>query len=334
VIALILWVAQATPVEPVSIHADLHVDTPTQMLRRGVGLQSEQLEASLPRMRTGGTNVVVEVLWPPEKAEWETITEKLFSTIEVQDAGLEDVRLARTPAEARGAVAAGKLALLVSLEGAHGIDTSGIEGLRRLHARGLSLLGLTWSFSNRFAGSSGDGGGGLTPSGWELVVEANRLGVVLDVSHASDLTTMQVCGWSHAPVIASHSDVDAVRAHARNLSDEAIRCIAATGGVIGLNFHADFVGRNRDIAAVADHADHLRRIGGAGVVALGSDFDGLIKPVSGLPDASRVGALWEELARRGWTTDDIAAAQGANFMRAWERAVTVAAALRGEPTPP
>lgn len=319
-----------TPAPAADIRADLHLDTPTQLLRREVGLDADGLEAGLPELRAAGTNLAVEVLWPPRHAEWEAHTARLFDIVEREDRRLDGVEIVSSVAGARVAADRGQVGLLVALEGAHGLGNGGADALRALHARGLRMLGLTWSFSNRYAGSSGDGGGGLTAEGWWLLAEANRLGVVVDVSHASDAATLDTCGWSHAPVVASHSNTDAAHPHARNLSDAAVQCIARSGGVVGVNVHGDFVGGSRDVAAVADHFDALRRLGGAGVVALGSDYDGLIKPVTGLGQAGRLGALWDELRRRGWTDDELRGARGENFARAWEGAEQVGRALRGE----
>lgn len=304
--------ASATP-----IVADLHLDTPTQLVRRDVGLDGDGLEAGLAELRAGGVNLVVEVLWPPRAGDWEAHVDRLFTKMEAEDARLEGFTLVGTPAQARKVVAAGGIAGTVSLEGTHGIDRSGLDGLRRLAARGLSMVGLTWSFSNRFAGSSGDGGGGLTEAGRELVAEASRLGLLIDVSHASEATTLETCRLARSPVVASHSNTDAVRPHARNLSDAEIRCIAETGGVIGLNSHAPFVAATPSVAALADHADHLRAIGGLGVVALGSDFDGMITVTPGLPTAAAVPSLWAELARRGWTETELSLVKGENYLRAW-----------------
>ena len=299
------------------IQADLHLDTPTQLHRGNVGLDAPGLEAGISQLRAGGTNVAVMVVWPPRDAKWEAYTDALLSRMETEDRRLEDVTLARTPAEARAIAAAGGVAMLYALEGAHGIDTRGVEGLRALHARGLSMLGLTWSFSNRYAGSSGDGGGGLTIEGRALVAEARRLGVVIDLSHASKQTTLEVCAGSPVPVIASHSDAAAVRPHVRNLTDEEIACIAATGGVIGLNLHAPFLGTPADVKRAADHVEHLRKVGGIGVVALGSDYDGMITTPEGLATAADLGKIWEELRRRGWTTAELTQLRGENFLRAW-----------------
>lgn len=306
------------------VQADLHLDTPTQMVRRDVGLDGAGLESGLVQMRAGGTNLAVQVLWPPREGDWAGQVDRLFTKVEEEDARLDEVTLVRSPAAARAVVDGGRIALVVSLEGAHGIDATGVAGLDRLHTRGLSLLGLTWSFSNRFAGSSGDGGGGLTADGRALVAEANRLGVLLDVSHASRATTLDTCAASVAPVIASHSDAAAVHAAARNLTDAEITCIARTGGVIGLNFHSSFVGSPAGVARVADHADHLRAVGGVGVVALGSDYDGLITPPPDLKDASKLPALWAELRRRGWSESDLLLVRGENFLRAWAAGRSIA----------
>jgi membrane dipeptidase len=324
-------IAPTPPAEIVAARVDLHVDTPTQMVRRNVGLDDPALESGLDDMRAGGTNVVVEVLWPPREpanpAAWAAQVERLFSKVEAEDKRLDGVAMARTPTEARAILAAHQIAMLVAIEGAHGIEAGGVASLAGLHARGLSLIGLTWTFSNQFAGSSGDApagasaGTGLTADGRALVAAANALGVVIDVSHASDATTMEACALSSAPVIASHSDADGVRAHARNLSDDAIRCIAQKGGVIGLNFHAPFVGQPANVAKVADHADYLKKLGGAGVVALGSDYDGLITTPAGLTDAGDLESLWDELRRRGWSESDVRGAQGENFMRAWQTVI-------------
>jgi membrane dipeptidase len=266
------------------------------------------------------------VLWPPREANWGAHVESLLSIVEREDARLDAVTLVRSPEEARRVADAGGIGMIYALEGAHGIDTTGIEGLRALHARGLALLGLTWSFSNRFAGSSGDGGGGLTADGRALVDEAQRLGVLIDLSHASKATTLDVCRASSAPVVASHSDAAGVRAHARNLTDEEIGCIAATGGVVGLNLHSTFLGSPADVKKAADHVEYVRKVGGIGAVALGSDFDGLIKAPADLQTAADLGRIWDELRRRGWTDAELRAVRGENFLRAWAVARSLASA--------
>lgn len=322
VLPLLAALAGATPVQ-----ADLHLDTPTQLHRRGVGLDGPGLEGGLRALQAGGTNLAVMVLWPPRAEGGPAHVRTLWERMEAEDARLAAVRRVESPAEARAVAEAGGVAMIYAVEGAHGLEP-GPDGLREAWARGVSMVGLTWSFSNAYAGSSGDGGGGLTEAGRALVAEAQRVGVMIDVSHASPDATRETCALARAPIVASHSNARAVTAHVRNLGDDEIRCIAATGGVIGVNVHGPFVGPSADVARVADHLDHLRAIGGAGVVALGSDWDGIIQPARGLADASGVPVLIEELRRRGWTETEIAGFRGENFLRAWQAALD--AADRGE----
>ena len=308
------------------MQADLHLDTPSQVYLKPVPLDSEQaLEAGIPRLRAGGTNLAVMVLWPGGRGvDHRPRMFALLDRMESEIARLDDVVLVRTPAEARNAAASGRIGILFALEGTHGLGTDWRADLHELHRRGLGMVGLTWSTSNRFAGSSGDAGGGLTPDGRALVAEARRLGMLLDVSHASDVTTAEICTGASVPVVASHSNARAVHAHPRNLSDALIRCIAGSGGVIGLNFHGPFVAGSADAAALARHARHLRSVGGAGVLALGSDHDGWIQPPADLSDSSALPVLWTSMSDAGLSSAEVHAARGENFLRAWQAALDAA----------
>ena len=305
----------------VAMQADLHLDTLTGCYTKGLTLDAASgLEASLPLLRAGGTNVAVFALWPPRNVNHPARVDALLDLYEREDARLDGLALAHSADEARDIVGAGRVAAVISLEGAHGLAEDWRADLDQLYGRGLRMLGLTWSFSNRFAGSSSDGGGGLTEEGRALVTRAQELGVLVDVSHASRRTTLDVCAVSKAPVVASHSDAHALAGRERNLSDEEIRCIAATGGVIGLNLHATFLGGTQDLAQAVRQLTYLRDVGGDGVVALGSDYDGLIHTPTGLPDAGTLPRLWAALRTQGWDDAQIAGVRGENFMRAWSAA--------------
>lgn len=322
---LLTLITAAAFAQSPEIQVDLHLDSPTQMFTKGLHLDAATgLEAGLPQLKAGGSNVVVEVLWPPRKTDHRKRAFDLLALMEREIARSADVELALEPADARRIAGDGRVAVLLSMEGAHGLGNGDDwrDVFAQMYDRGLRLLGVTWSFSNRFAGSSSDGGAGLTAEGKELVRLAREKRVVLDVSHASQETTMEICRNSEVPVIASHSNCKQLKPHLRNLSDDEIRCIASTGGVIGLNFHASFVGDRSNpatVSRVADHAVHMAKVGGHGVVALGSDFDGYIRKPVGLEDASKVPALWAELKLRGWTDEQIRGVKGENFMRVWER---------------
>lgn len=304
-----------------TMQADLHLDTLTQLYARSVPLDAKTgLEAGLTQLQAGGTNVAVFALWPPRNVAHRERVMSLLAKFEAEDQRIDGITLARSPAEARAIASSGRVAALLSLEGSHGLGDDWQPTLRELAGRGLAMVGLTWSFSNRFAGSSGDAGGGLTEDGRALVALSRQLGLLLDVSHASKQSTLEICQGSPVPVVASHSSAYAITANARNLSDEEIRCIAATGGVIGLNLHAPFLGSGADIARAVTHIEHLASVGGDGVLALGSDFDGYIKVPRGLESAAALGALWEALRARGWSEARINGLRGENFLRAWEGA--------------
>ena len=304
------------------IQADLHLDTPTQFHRKGLALDAPTgLEGGLAQLKEGGTNLAVEVLWPPRGMDPRAHVYGLMERLQIEDQRLDEIVLVKSPQRANREIQSGRIAMLIAIEGAHGLGEQNWEAtLDDLHRQGLSILGLAWSFSNQFAGSSGDGGGGLTALGRSLVASARKMGILLDVSHASKQTVMETCEGSPVPVIASHSNAQGIHDHPRNLSNEEILCIAETGGVIGLNFHRPFLGGSQDINQVVAHANHIAALAGHQSLALGSDFDGLIQPAHGLPTSAQLGSLWSALRSSGWTRAQIDGLQGENFFRAWSAA--------------
>ena len=211
------------------------------------------------------------------------------------------LRLCRTADEIEAASGAGAVAAVMHLEGAEAIGPDLAE-LHVLHAAGLRSLGPVWSRPNafgfgapfRFPGDPDDGPG-LTDRGRALVGECNRLGILVDLSHLNAAGARDVAAVSDAPLVATHSCVHAISPAARNLTDDQLRMIAGTGGLVGLNYAVGFLrpdGRRTSdtpLEIVIRHLDHLLGILGEGGVALGSDFDGALVPrdigdASGLPN--------------------------------------------------
>lgn len=152
---------------------------------------------------------------------------------------------------------------------------------------------------------------GLTEKGREFVVEMERLGMIPDVSHLSDAGFYDVLETTKKPFVASHSDARAVCPWARNMADDMIRRLSERGGVMGLNYCADFLEEVPEgeknpgtIAAVVRHAEHIAKIGGIEVLGLGSDFDG-IDTHEELPGAQSMEKLWEALRRAGFSEDSL-----------------------------
>lgn len=187
---------------------------------------------------------------------------------------------------------------IFSVEGAEGIDCD-INFLPQAYADGVRAINLSWNYDNALCGAAMDGATGLTDAGRAFVREMERLGIYADVSHMSDTAFWDLIEMAQKPVIASHSNSRRLCPYARNLTDKMFLAIAKTGGCVGLNFCADFVGGGRDVDALVDHAEHFLALGGEKHLGIGSDFDGC-HTVDGLNDLHAIGVLYNAMLRRNW----------------------------------
>ena len=148
----------------------------------------------------------------------------------------------------------------------------------------------------------------------------NRLGIMIDVSHASDATFADVLNESRMPFIASHSSCRALCRHKRNLTDAQIKALAEKGGVVQICIYDDFLADdgNADVRTIADHIDHVVETAGVDYVGIGSDLDG----GGGVPGCNAANELINitcELIRRGYTDGDLKKIWGGNFLRVMEQ---------------
>ena len=157
------------------------------------------------------------------------------------------MRVARTAAEVRANAAAGILSALIGVEGGHvlgpGDPATQLDRLRALADRGARYMTLTWSNGNDIGGSSGDDSDvrGLTPFGRDVIVQMNRLGVIVDISHVSDPTFWDAIRTTRKPVLASHSSSRALTNVPRNMTDAMLKAVAQNGGAACVNFGASFL---------------------------------------------------------------------------------------------
>ncbi|MEX2264409.1 MAG: dipeptidase [Bryobacteraceae bacterium] len=255
-----------------------------------------------------------------------------------------DFVLARTADEIETARKQGKIAALMGIEGGHAIEES-LRLLRTFHDLGVRYMTLTHSNTNNWADSSGMIGtpgekrhGGLSDFGREVVLEMNRLGMMVDISHVSDDTFADVLETSRAPVFASHSSCRAVTNVGRNMTDDMIRAMARKGGVIQINFACQFVSEESAAASrakkprvraaledVVAHIDHAVKIGGIDAVGIGSDFDGISCTPRGLDDVSKFPDLTRALLKRGYSAEDIRKLYRENTLRLMRAVEKVAA---------
>jgi membrane dipeptidase len=250
-----IWTADAP--DPLALHhsaivVDGHSDTTPLFEDPGWHFDErhEHGHMDLPRIREGGLDVEFWSIYMGErKGDGLAIREaldRIDAVYEMADRYPEDVVVTGSVAEIRAAVAQGKLASVMGVEGGHIIEDD-LAALRSFYRLGVRYMTLTHSFHTEWADSSGTRSDvaprhhGLAPFGEQVVREMNRLGMMVDISHVSDETFWDVIGISQAPVIASHSSVRAVADHRRNLDDDMLRALAKNGGVLMVNFYPAYI---------------------------------------------------------------------------------------------
>lgn len=285
----------------------------------------------------------------------------------------DDLELALDASSIRRIHKAGKIASLIGMEGGHSINNS-LASLRQLYELGARYMTLTHSKGLLWADSATDTPrhGGLTGFGELVVLEMNRLGMMVDLSHVSVETMRDALRVSRAPVIFSHSSAYAVTQHARNVPDDILALVGKKRGVVMVNYLTSYVSEpmrlyrvalerhqamlNRDhepdaagelmaqwsalhpapevtLFDVADHIDHIKAVAGIEAIGLGADFDGMPPGPVGLEDVSTYPALLKELLIRGYSDQDIANIAGENLLRVMTDVEAVAARLRMLETP-
>jgi len=212
----------------------------------------------------------------------------------------------------------GKLAAFLTIEGGDVLDTD-LALLRMFHRIGVRLLGLTHFRRNAIADSTrqSSAGGRLTPFGEAVVKELERLGMLCDLAHISDVGFDHVLDIAEKPVVFSHGNARALMPHERNLTDAQLRRLAANGGLIGISFVPFFVdGERPTFSRFLDHLEHLIQVAGIEHVGFGSDFDGFDDPrIPELSDVLCYPRIAEGLLSRGYSDDDVAKVYGENWLR-------------------
>jgi len=281
--------------------------------------------------------------------------------------------LALTAADIESANKSGKIASLLGMEGGHAIENS-LGALRMYYDLGARYMTLTHNVTLDWADAALDKPvhSGLTAFGREVVLEMNRLGMMVDLSHVSPGVMSDALDVTQSPAIFSHSSARALVDYPRNVPDSILARMPKNGGVVMVTFVPAFVSNEvmqwetkarewkpvgvaetdtaavkaqraewlkanpapqATLAQVADHIDHVKKIAGADHVGLGSDFDGIDTTPTGLQDVSTFPALFAELIRRGWKDDDLKKLARYNVLRVLKENEQVAARLQGSKRP-
>ena len=192
----------------------------------------------------------------------------------------------------------GMMSAIFTIEGPAGFNFDPAR-LEELYKMGFRITSLGWNEQNPLAGSNVTGGG-LTDLGREYVKEAQRLGMIIDVSHISDEAFWDIMDVTNAPVIATHSNSRAVCGHSRNLTDDMFLAICKTGGVAGFNQYEAFVGKDSDLNTACDHFIHFMELDPDGKhIALGGDLDGCEELPKGFTGVESYPNLADSLHARG-----------------------------------
>lgn len=233
-----------------AIAIDMHADTPQRLLDEHVDLSQRLPDGHFDsvRAREGGLDAQFFSVWVEPQlfgsggpGAIKRADDQIAAVRALAEKHPETWQLATTAGDIRRIAAAGKLAALTGLEGGYAIDEK-LENVERYYKLGVRYMSPAWTVSLSWAGSSGDEVGqtrGLNEFGRAVVSEMNRLGMMVDVSHVSDKTFWDIISSSTRPVIATHSGCRAIANVPRNLSDEMIRAIAGSGGVVNVIFYPE-----------------------------------------------------------------------------------------------
>ncbi|MDR6848502.1 microsomal dipeptidase-like Zn-dependent dipeptidase [Sphingomonas sp. BE270] len=335
--------------------ADMHADT--LLWQRSLLDRSERGQIDLPRLLAGNytlqvfssvtktpkgqnydanpsdtdniTALAIADLQPPRT--WGSLLQRSLWHAQKLDryaaASNGQLRVIRSPADLDRLLAdraGGKKVVggMLSIEGLQDLEGK-LANLDVLYRAGFRMAGLAHFFDNEVAGSMhGEAKAGLTPLGRQVVRRMEALGMVVDVAHSSHATIAEVLAMAQRPVVASHGGVQATCKVNRNLTDDEIRGIARTGGVIGIGYWDAAICSTQPAAAAAAIA-HVRDVAGIDHVGLGSDFDGAV--TTGF-DASQLAAVTQALIDHGFSDGDIAKVMGGNVLRVLKAGIAPSAA--------
>ncbi len=369
--------------EGLRVHAtciviDGHNDLPYQIRKEAassfdqldIAEPQPELHTDIPRLRTGGLGAQFWSAYVPSStikdggAARYTL-EQIDLIRRMADRYPDTFEMALTADDIERIHAGGKIASMIGLESGHGIEES-LAALRMFYSLGVRYMTLTHSDSLSWCDSATDEPitGGLSPFGEEVVLEMNKLGMLVDVSHISADAMRHVLKVSKAPVIASHSGAYTIAEHDRNVPDDVLESVRDNGGVIMVNFFSGYVeptaakmmaemfNVERDLREkypdedeykqakdawraahpypsgtihdLVDHIDHIVKIAGIDHVGLGSDYDGVSRLPDQLEDVSTYPYITQALLDRGYDEESVRKVMGGNLLRAMRGAEEVA----------
>jgi microsomal dipeptidase-like Zn-dependent dipeptidase/gamma-glutamyl-gamma-aminobutyrate hydrolase PuuD len=292
----------------------------------GEQFSNYQLKVEVPQMQDGLLDASFMVAYlkqgkRDEKSLQKTVakTESIIKELIRQVENNHDiVEIAKSTGDLKRLKKEGKKAIFIGIENGYGLGKD-INNVKKFADMGVTYITLSHNGDNDIcdaAVKSHSEHNGLSEFGKEVVREMNRLGVMVDISHTSEKTSLDVLEISEFPIIASHSSAKALCNHARNISDKLMHAIADKGGVIQICLYTYFLRKDgkATVKDAVDHIDYVVKTVGIDHVGIGSDFDGG-GGIKGVNAANEMPQITIELLRRGYREEDIAKIWGGNLMR-------------------
>lgn len=310
------------------LSVDSHTDTPLWFSRQGFNMADrEQNRVNFPKMEEGMLDGVFLAAYIGQKGRSddslriavERVTQ-IINNIHKQVKLNSDIcGIATTPEEFARLKQEGKRTVFIGIENGYGIGKD-IRNLARYKGMGVTYMTLCHSYDNDICDTSTHTKkewDGLSPFGEEVVKEMNRLGMMIDLSHAGESTFWDVMKLTRKPVICSHSSARALCNSDRNLTDEQLRAMAQNGGVVQVCLLDMYINKDRKKASLTgaiEHIDHIVKVAGVNHVGIGSDFDGG-GGITGCQAHNDFVQITVKLIEKGYSEEDIARIWGGNLMR-------------------
>ncbi|MBR4921319.1 MAG: membrane dipeptidase [Prevotella sp.] len=307
---------------------DTHCDTP-MFFPQGVdfGSRDPKLLVDLHKMTEGHQDATIMVAYLPQPTDHPTaFADDIFDKIEAFVQKNSDyLRIARTPADLYTNKQNGRKSIMLGIENGHALDGQ-IENLRHFAQRGIVYMTLCHNGDNDICDSAKGNNthGGISDFGKDVVREMNRLGIMVDLSHAAEKSFYDALEISQQPIVCSHSSCRALCDHPRNLTDDQMRALAAKGGVMQVTLYHGFLRLDGE-ATLLDamkHLDHAIEVMGIDHVGLGTDFDG-DGGVRGLANSAELLHFTRQLLNRRYSEEDIQKIWGGNFLRVMNQVQSV-----------
>ena len=300
---------------------DTHCDTP-MFFPQGVRFvqRDPRILTDLHKMTEGRLDATIMVAYLPQPTEQpKAFADNIFDQIEaIAKKNSDYVRIARTPADLWQNKREGRKSIMLGIENGIALDGK-IENLQHFADRGIVYMTLCHNGDNDICDSASktqNTHGGVSAFGEQVIREMNRLGILVDMSHAGEKSFYDALDISKKPIVCSHSSARALCDHPRNLTDDQMRALAAKGGVAQTTIYHGFLRKDGEatIVDVIAHLEHAIQVMGIDHVGLGTDFDG-DGGVPGLADCSELIHFTRQLLRKRYSDEDIQKIWGGNFLR-------------------